>query len=357
MTKKNTVQAQPGADLWKNSIPHWKDENMYPKKPEQLSLTQWRWEFLRRDAEYRKEWETYRDRKHPFSSLAIEGDSDDFDFDIPYYPQGNPKDEECWGDIWRILRKYGLARLLDPSVAEPKHLRFYFVPFAPDLEDNPQLRTLPIKAHSIPWKLQNPYLAWFDLSKPITPQLCHYSALLQREQAFAFQLLADRTRDPNTEPEKIKWDKIDENIPKPQSVIDAELVEILAQSGGIKLKWASSVSAVKRAKRPDEKQYPTWLRVLDARAKNVSWANIGKVVLRLDGDASSHARMAHKAAQKLWWKIPVERSLGPGIGGEEAKWEDSHSVLPSLQANKALLRDWLDKLPPRLARLMLSSLT
>jgi hypothetical protein len=160
MTKKKTIQAQPPTDRW--NVPDWRDENGYPK-PEELSLAQWGWEFLRRDAEYRKDWENERENNHPFH-LALEGDPEDFGFDIPYYPENH---EDRWGDIWRILRKYGLARLLDPSVAAPQHLRFYFVPFAPDLADNPQLRTLPIKAHSIPWKLQNPYLAWFDLSKPI----------------------------------------------------------------------------------------------------------------------------------------------------------------------------------------------
>jgi hypothetical protein len=191
---------------------------------------------------------------------------------------------------------------------------------------------------------------------PFKPQIRHYSALLKREQAFALQLIADRTQDPNKRPKKIEWHKIDENYPKPKSVIDAELVEIWAMSQGIKLKWTNSVVAVKRDKRPEETQYPTWLRVLDARGKKVSWTKIGTEVLGPPGDTSSHARMAHKGAQNLWWKIPIERSLGPGIGMEEARWEDSYSVLPPLEANKPLLLDWLDKLPPRLASIMFSSL-
>lgn len=344
---KQTVQAQAATNRW--NVPRWREE--IPKCKE-FSLTQWRWEFLRRDAEYRQDWQTYRTSNHPVP-LALDGDPDDFGFDIPYYPLEH---EECWKDIWRILRKYGLARLLDPSVAAPQHLRFYFVPFAPDLEDNPQLRAIPIKADSIPWKLQYPYLAWFDLSKPITPQIRHYSALLKKEQAVAFQLVADHARDPNEKPETIEWDKIDENTPKPKSVNDAELVEFWALSQGINLKWKNSLAAVKRDKRPEETQYPTWLRVLDARAEKVSWAKIGTEVLGRDSDASSHARMAHKAAQNLWWKIPIERYLGSVMGMDGATWDDSHSVLPPLEAKKPLLLDWLDKLPPRLASIMFSSL-
>jgi len=76
-------------------------------------------------------------------------------------------------------------RLLDPSVSAPQFLSFYFVPFAPDPEDNPEFRIKGVDLRSVPSKLQYPYLAWFDLSKPLRPQLDHYEEALQEELAIA----------------------------------------------------------------------------------------------------------------------------------------------------------------------------
>src|SRR5262245_53144640 len=95
-------------DMW--GVPDWKNANEYPTVKD-LDLTYWRWEFLRRDTHYRDEWTKYRADKSPFR-IAMEGDADG-GFDLPYYPEEH---ENRWSDIWRFLRKYGLARLLDPTV-------------------------------------------------------------------------------------------------------------------------------------------------------------------------------------------------------------------------------------------------
>lgn len=322
-------------------LPNWKNAEEYPKADE-LSSTEWRWEFLRRDAGYIKEWENYRLNKHPFS-LALVGDSNDAGFDIPYYP---PEYEDRWTDIWRLLRKYGLARLLDPSIASPQHLRFYFVPFAPDPKDNPVLRNIKIKEELIPWKLRLPYLAWFDIWKPIGPQLEFYAELLNREQSIALDLLTQRADD--TKGGKKKKGYIQSEIEKTIAFIEA----------GSKLPISiQHTSRAKRDKRPKKEQYSRWLRVLDAKAHRASWGIIGKTLFADSYDPSIKARNAHLAATSLWWKIPVERSLGPVMGMEEARWQDFHSAFPPFESKDPILHNWLNLLPPQLSRIVVSSLS
>lgn len=37
-------------------VPNWRDPDGYPTRPDELHLEQWRWEFLRRRADYREAW-------------------------------------------------------------------------------------------------------------------------------------------------------------------------------------------------------------------------------------------------------------------------------------------------------------
>jgi hypothetical protein len=318
--------------------------DQYPE-PAQISLTHWRWQFLRRDREYRKEWEAYRARGGPFN-IALEGNPSDPDLFFPYYPDEH---EDLWDDIWRVLRKYGLTRLHDPSVSSPAELRFHFVPFAPDATDNPQLRGVEVR--SIPWQLQYPYLGWFDLWKPIEPQIRHYRALLQREQDFALQLLTDRAEHASSKGSK-KGGK------KRKSIIEAEMEEALAIAQGT---WDPSQfkvrSSAKRDRIPIIEQWPKFLRVIDAREQGASWGVIGKEILCVRDNVQANAKATYNAATTLWWKIRIERDQSQIVGIEEGlRMEDSFSIFPPLPAGKPLLQTWFDLLHPRLSRIMLSSL-
>ena len=347
MTKKNTVQAQPATDRWK--VPNWRDENMYPKVG-QVTLDQWRWEFLRRDAEYRNQWESQRENRHPFH-LALEGDPEDFGFDIPYYPENH---EDRWEDIWRILRKYGLARLLDPSVPNPKDLRFYFVPFRPDPQDIPELKKANIR--NIPWKLQYPYLAWFDIWKPIEPQIEYYRELLKREKGFALDRLDETIG--RSGKKKTTWAEAD---------LDAFIASWEPPSKKEKLMKQTVRPPAIRARGPSQEDYPKFLRVLDAHSdktlEKTRWLTIGKEILKKGMDVydetqiRSHAKQTYKTAQAMWWKIPIERTLGPVSGMEDDGWKDSHSVLPPLGGEDSLLSNWLNLLPPRMKTILISSLS
>ena len=321
-------------------VPNWRDETCYPK-PDELSANYWRWEFLRRDDGYRREWKRYRSSKHSFR-LAIEGDQAE-GFDIPYYPEGH---QDCWGDIWRLLRKYGLARLLDPAIARPHYLPFYFIPFAPDPLDDPQLQNIKIKEEHIPWKLRFPYLAWFDIWKPIKPQLDFYTELLNREQSIALDLLRQRAVE-------IKGGK------NTKGFMQKEVEEIIAhlQSGSTAPRSARPPSRARRDIDSKNELYPTRLRVLDARRQKASWGAIGKMLFAGENDCIGKARSEYRAAKSLWWKIPVERSLGPIIGMEEACFQDSYSVLPALESHDPIVNNWLNLLPPTLRRLVVSALS
>lgn len=328
----------------KYDVLDWTQPALYPE-PMQISLAEWRWEFMRRDDDYRKEWENYRSRGGRFK-IALEGNHSDPDAYFPYYPEGQ---QDLWDDIWRILRKYGLTRLPDPSVCSPAELRFHFVPFAPDPEDNPQLRD--VEVNSIPLKLKFPYLGWFDLWKPIEPQLEHYRDLLKREQDFALQLLEDRKKQlPNQRNEKAGK--------KRKSIIEAEMEQALAIAQGT---WTASQSAsrspAKRNRIPVMEQWPKFLRVLDAREEGASWGEIGKEVLKVRRNIGDNAKMTWRAAKKLWWKIPVERTLSPIVGMEESHMGSSYSVFPPIPAGKPILQEWFDLLHPRISTIMLSSLT
>ena len=332
------MRSDTATNRW--NVPDWRKSTLYPK-PDEVSDTQWRWEFLRRSDEYRRDWEIYQEDPHPYK-IAIEGDPDDSTLYLPYYPQEH---EDRWEDIWRFLRKYGLARLLDPSVPTPRYLTFHFVPFAADPKDNPEFRQAGVDIRSIPWQLQNPYLAWFDLSKPLHDQILHYVKAVQREKAIALDKLTYTSKSKGG---------------KRESYLESERAMILAAIEGVEVKESNARPPSKRNKKSKREHWPTLLRLLDARdlKQKPSWATIGDLLYHDNKDPSSHARVTHnKTAQSLWWKIEIERNPGPNVWMDNVSWQDVDSVLPPLEANKPLLLDWLDKLPPRLSSIMFSALT
>ena len=309
-------------------------------------MSEWRWEFLRRDPEYIKDWQDYRSWGRNFE-LALKGDPEDdcYGFGLPYYPE---EFEDCWDDVWRIFRKYGLARLLDPSISRPKHLWFHFVPFRADLKDIPELRTSRIQR--IPWKLQHPYLAWFELWNPIEPQIAFMTDVLKREQLFALQALAKLL------PEGAgRQNKTLKNWVPPE-------MEVLMRKPGERLKKRRSSiypSAI-RNRKLDPTDWPKHLRVWDAVNAGVSPKDIGVKVLGFpEGDYSkaiSNAQAVYEAAQGMWRKIRAERIEAPAVGREEALYEDSHNVIPPIRKGSPRLDDWLTCLHPRLHKLLLTSL-
>jgi hypothetical protein len=111
------------------------------------------WEFLRRDEQYRKDWEHYTALDHPFK-LALTADPHDRKLLLPFYPE---EYRDRWDDVWKMAKKYGLLRLPDPSIKVPRLLAFFQIP-------------------------QDLIQVVIDRKRPIKPQLAAYSKILTTQQ-------------------------------------------------------------------------------------------------------------------------------------------------------------------------------
>lgn len=104
------------------NVPDWRDEKQYLKpRPEKddSDLLQWRWEFLRRDKQYREDWRRIA-VLDPEGKLALRGDPSQCDFTkrLPLLVL------EQLEDFNHFRRLYKLPRLLDPKVRNPSVLPF-----------------------------------------------------------------------------------------------------------------------------------------------------------------------------------------------------------------------------------------
>ncbi|WP_291725025.1 hypothetical protein [Magnetospirillum sp. 64-120] len=91
-------------------LPNWRNENEYPDESAALEL--WRWQFIRRRDDYRKDWhnhklETYNyfKRLHK-NKKVLTPDHDEFMCRIP-----------------DSIEKYGLRRCPNPALDRPKRLQ------------------------------------------------------------------------------------------------------------------------------------------------------------------------------------------------------------------------------------------
>lgn len=76
-------RSQTPREQW--NVPDWRNEGDYPEPlPENYDeeIDHWRWEFLRRDKEYRQDWEDFLKFDHPFK-LALRDDPEEH---IPICP-------------------------------------------------------------------------------------------------------------------------------------------------------------------------------------------------------------------------------------------------------------------------------
>jgi hypothetical protein len=146
VTKKKPQDESDALNRW--NIPDWRKAELY-SKPNSLTLPLWKWEFLRRDEQYRKDWEHYAALDHPFK-LALTGNPHERKLLVPFYPR---QYRDQWADVWKMAKKYGLLRLPDPSIKVPRLLSFFQIP-------------------------QDGIQVWLDLTRPLNPQLSAYSKLL-----------------------------------------------------------------------------------------------------------------------------------------------------------------------------------
>jgi len=113
-------------------IPDWRDATAYPRRlPDPI----WRWEFLRRREDYRKDYQTFHAktvewyRKHTFEDFQ-KGKSPAGDGVI--YPENwdEHKDQNFTVQMPKSLEKYGMPFLPDPAIDRPRRLIFDDGPYA-----------------------------------------------------------------------------------------------------------------------------------------------------------------------------------------------------------------------------------
>jgi hypothetical protein len=154
-------------------VPDWKDKNSYPvpfSESDNSDWQQWRWEFLRRDEEYRNDWLRIR-AIDPDGKLALAANSSQYlDWTVPILVK------EQYADPFYFQKKYKVKKLFNPAEKSPHQLAFYPFP-------------------------SNSVTMLFDLDKPLSEQIDRAVSILRKYQKSIRGIIL-RDRDPG---EKSKW--------------------------------------------------------------------------------------------------------------------------------------------------------
>ncbi len=225
-----SFQGMNGQLAFIGNEPNWVDGETYPQ-PESLNDTFWRWEFLRRRADYRQDWEKYYQSTYEYD-VACAND--------PKYPTRYRKkvvapDHPAFkARMPNSLEKYHLSGLPNPAIAKPWMLSFdsnygriYFGQ-GPDWLGGGEEISLCLSEWSV--------AAVFDLKKPLAPQL-----------------------------DKVKVDL---------------------------LEWQDHQVGRNLDRRKSRDEWPLYLRILDAVELGVSFREIGRKILGLQEDDVAEARIA-----------------------------------------------------------------
>lgn len=233
MAPKNSAQAHPfnpSNSQW--NVPDWQDAAAYPK-PNDLSLPEWRWQFLRRRKDYRDEFDIHAAPTYAYECVRTTASRKGRKLLV--VPQGHPafrasleylsvQDEDAAQDTFLLAlsrcQRYDLAcRLPNPRCITPLRLQFER-PYGGFLNG-------PIQGPVRLSLREDQIMLTYCLSKPLAAQVQLIRDLLQRIQAH---------------------------------------------------KYGKKVA--RRARRAD---WPLYLRVLDAKAAGVPLRVIGTTVLSLRG--------------------------------------------------------------------------
>ncbi len=216
------------------NVPDWKDAAAYPK-PDDLDLPYWRWEFLRRRKDYREDFDAHAVPTYTYELArakttspktkkirVVPPDHPAFRASLEYLvdQKSNQADTAFHQALVRILR-YDLAYsgLPNPRCVTPFRLHFE-QPFGAFLEG-------PVNEHVLTVLREDQIHITYCLSKPLGPQ-----------EAFIQDLLR----------------------------------EIQKQKYGKRI-----------GRRVRRGEWPSYLRVLDAKAVGVPLHDIGKMVLKFSG--------------------------------------------------------------------------
>lgn len=238
-TTMNGQQVQTGA------MPVWNNGETYPQ-PENLNDTFWRWEFLRRRADYRQDWERYFQPTYEYDVTC----ANDPNYPIRYRQKVVAPDHPAFkARMPNSLEKYHLSGLPNPAISKPWMLSFdshygrmYFGQGPEWLGGGEDVRLCLSEWH---------VAAVFDLKKPLAAQM-----------------------------DKVK----------------ADLLE-----------WQGHQVGKKLERRKCRDEWPLYLRVLDAVALEIPFREIGKVLLDIQEDDVAEARIGqlYKQACQMSLHFPV----------------------------------------------------
>jgi hypothetical protein len=167
------IVEQEASEDNKWNVPDWRDESQYPiplPEKDHSDLLQWRWEFLRRDKEYREDWSRLRE-KDPEEQFALVNDpiKPIYGLEIPVLVK-----EQC-KDPYYFQKKYKLKKLFNPAYRKPRYLAFY-----------------PFSKNSISLN--------FDLDKPVSNEIRRAEAVLKKAHKERHGRILRATY-----PDKKKW--------------------------------------------------------------------------------------------------------------------------------------------------------
>jgi hypothetical protein len=176
------------------NTPDWREADSYPK-PKELSMTLWRWEFLRRRADYRLDWEEFAKRSYEWD-LAQSADPshesyqkpipkpDDPEFRasilcLAYESLKRPELNPVFTEALRRYEKYDLGiGLPNPRIRVPPRLSFdakYVGMIEGPLDGSSKLSLTDTEV-----------MFKYDLSLPLEGQLRFVSMLLGKMQTHAY---------------------------------------------------------------------------------------------------------------------------------------------------------------------------
>lgn len=234
-----------GQQLQTGTEPNWTDGSTYPQS-ESLNDTLWRWEFLRRRADYRQDWEKYYQSTYEYD-VACAND--------PNYPTRyrkkvfSPDHPAFKARMPNSLEKYHLVGLPNPAILKPwmlsfdsKYGRIYFGQ-GPDWLGGSEEVSLCLSEWSV--------AAVFDLKKPLLPQM-----------------------------DKVKIDL---------------------------LEWQEYQVGRNLERRKYRDEWPLYLRLLDAVDLGIPFRDIGSKLLDIREDDVAEARIGQlvKQANKISTNFPV----------------------------------------------------
>lgn len=218
-----------GQQVHTGIVPMWSNAETYPQ-PDSLHDTFWRWEFLRRRADYRQDWGKYFQSTYEYDVTC----SNDPNYPTRYRQKVVGPDHPAFkARMPNSLEKYHLCGLPNPAISKPWMLSFdsnygrmYFGQGPEWLGGGEEVRVCLSEWH---------VAAVFDLKKPLAAQI-----------------------------DKVK----------------ADLVE-----------WQEHQVGKKLERRKCRDEWPLYLRVLDAVAMGIPFREIGDVLLDIQEDDVAEARI------------------------------------------------------------------